>query len=309
MIQPHIPVLLTQVLQLFSESHLRIFVDGTVGAGGHAAAILEAHPEIQLFIGIDQDPMAIEIAREGLAPWKSKVALIHSNFEEIPSLLKDLHVEAVSGILLDLGVSSMQLDQSEKGFSIMRPGPLDMRMNPKNRLTAADIVNNWSEGELGRIFREYGEERQWRVAARGIVAARAKKQFQTTQELVDALQPLLSFSKKGIHPLTLIFQALRIAVNRELDVLSRVLPRVIDLLEPKGRIGVISFHSLEDRIVKDYFRFAASDKYDTQGIAGVFLDKMPTVKQVTRKPLSADEKEIKQNPRSRSAKLRCVEKI
>lgn len=289
---------------------MRIFVDGTLGAGGHAEAILSRHPEIEKLIGIDQDPAALAIAEERLAPWKSKIALRQGNFSKISTILDQLNVQEVDGILLDLGVSSMQLDLPEKGFSFMHAGPLDMRMDPENPLTAAEVVNTWEEGELGKIFRDYGEEKQWRLAARTLVNARKKQPIQTTQELVNILYPVLhKKAKKGLNPLTLIFQALRICVNAELEVLEEVLPRAVERLRSGGRLGVISFHSLEDRIVKNLFRYEASDKEDTAGLAGLFLSKPRTLNILTKKPIIPEEKESKINPRSRSAKLRVVEKL
>lgn len=298
---PHISVLLNQCLEAFEGQKLEVFVDGTLGAGGHAAALLQAHSEIKTFIGIDQDPEALEIAQNRLKPWESKVQLKRGNFSEMDQLVK----EPVDGILLDIGVSSMQLDRPEKGFSFMHPGPLDMRMNPDNPLTAEVIINTWTEEEIGRIFREYGEEKKWKLAARAIVR---KRPFYSTKDLVEALYGVLK-SKKDIHPLTLVFQALRIAVNGELEVLEKVLPKALNLLKPGGRLAIISFHSLEDRIVKNFFRYEADDKMSTSGIGGLFLDKHPTVKLLTKKPLAASKEEIAANPRSRSAKLRVLEKI
>ena len=311
MTAPHISVLLNEILHYFADKSLRYFIDGTLGAGGHAEAILKAHPEIELFIGIDQDPEAMEIARKRLSPWSDKLRLFPGNFSELESFLRETGLPFVDGMLFDLGVSSMQLDRPEKGFSFMREGPLDMRMDPENPLTASEIVNSWTEQELGRIFREYGEEKKWRAAARAIVSARAQKEFVTTHDLVRVLDPVLRINKhkKGLHPLTLVFQALRICVNRELEVLELMLPKAIEFLAPKGRLAVISFHSLEDRIVKNVLRFAAMDKYDTNGLDGVFLDKDPTVTVLTRKPVVASDEEIELNPRSRSAKLRVIEKL
>lgn len=306
---PHQSVLSAEVLRAFAETQLNIFVDATLGAGGHSAAILEVHPEIDLLIGIDQDPTALEIAEQRLQPWKSRTRLIRGNFGSLPEILKELNIAQVDGILMDIGVSSMQFDKPEKGFSFMRDGPLDMRMDPDSDLTAAAIVNTWSEEDLGRIFREYGEEKRWRIAAKAIVEARKKEDILTTGELVKVLQKVLWPQKKGINPSTLIFQALRICVNRELEVLENTLPIAIDFLRKQGRLAVISFHSLEDRIVKNAFRYAASDKEQTSGIGGMFLDKKPTVELVTGKPIIADEIESKRNPRSRSAKLRVVEKL
>lgn len=301
----HQSVLLQEVLKVF-ESSLQTFVDCTLGAGGHAYALLKAHPEIKRFIGFDQDPDAQKIASEKLEPWKEKITIVASNFKDLDKYVK----EPVDGILMDLGISSMQLDMPEKGFSFMREGPLDMRMDPTGPLTAQEIVNTFSEQELGRIFRDYGEEKQWRLASRAIVQARQKKPLQTTKSLADILYPvLLPKSKKGIHPATLIFQGLRIFVNQELEVLSATLPQAVKRLKKGGRLAVISFHSLEDRIVKNYFRYEAEDKENTSGIGGMFLDKKPGVRLITRQPIEPTDEEILKNPRSRSAKLRVVERL
>lgn len=309
MAEQHLSVLQREVLHYFSDCQCNVFVDGTLGAGGHSQAILENHPEIKKLYGIDQDPLALAIAKERLAPWETKIHLVRGNFASIKEIIKKFNVSSVNGILLDIGVSSMQLDRAEKGFSFMREGPLDMRMDPDGPLTAAEIVNYWSEKELGRIFRDYGEEKQWRGLAKAIVEARSRVSITTTMQLSDILMPLLGWRKgKGLHPMTLVFQALRICVNNELGVLSAILPDAIDLLAPGGRLAIISFHSLEDRIVKNAFREAASDKED-HGLEGLFIDKVPTVKMLTRKPIIAQEDEILLNPRSRSAKLRVVEKI
>lgn len=306
MSHPHISVLFDEIVKVFAEQKLNAFIDGTLGAGGHAVGILEAHSELKSFVGIDQDPVALQYAEGRLKKWEGKVRFIRGNFSKMATLISSGQAD---GILLDLGVSSMQLDSPEKGFSFMRDGPLDMRMDPNGDLTAADIVNSWTEKDIGRILREYGEEKQWRAAAYRIVSARSEKPILTTFALVDVLKPIFSWRKKGVNPLTLVFQALRICVNRELEVLEKILPQAIDLLAPGGRLAVISFHSLEDRIVKNAFRFAASDKVDTSGIAGVFLDKKPTVRLVNKKPIIPTEEEIEQNPRARSAKLRVVERI
>jgi 16S rRNA (cytosine1402-N4)-methyltransferase len=307
---PHLSVLLNETLSFFEERPLRIFIDGTLGAGGHAEAILKHHPEIEIFIGIDQDPSALKIATERLTPWKEKLKLMQGNFNQFSSYLDHLKIQQVDGILLDLGVSSMQLDQAEKGFSFMQEGALDMRMDPNNPLTAKEIVNQWPEEDLGKIFRDYGEEKQWRAASRAIVNARKKHPIETTRELLNILYPALQRkAKKGLNPVTLVFQALRICVNAELEVLEEVLPRSIERLNKEGRLAVISFHSLEDRIVKNLFRYESSDKENTVGLAGLFLTKKQTVKGVTKKPIIPQESEIQANPRSRSAKLRVVEKL
>lgn len=308
---PHLSVLAQEVLHYFSDCDCRYVVDGTLGAGGHAELMLKAHPEIELFVGIDQDPTALAIAKERLEPWKDKILLLRGNFNELEKHLHTAGLDKVNAILLDLGVSSMQLDQPEKGFSFMREGPLDMRMDPDAPLSAKDVVNTFSEKELGEIFRNYGEEKQWRAAARKIVEARALKEITTTTELAEVLMPLLGWKKsRGKNPMTLVFQGLRIFVNRELDVLKEVLPLVIQRLAPAGRAAFITFHSLEDRFVKDAFRSAASDMQDTEGLGcGLFLDKEPLVKLLTRKPVLPSEEEMNRNPRSRSAKLRVVERL
>lgn len=307
---PHIPVLLNEVLEAFKGHPIHHFIDGTTGAGGHARALLEAHPEIERWIGIDRDPTALKLAQERLQPWMDKVSLIHGNYSDLNQLLEQTPIQKVDGILVDLGVSSMQFDQPERGFSFREDGPLDMRMDPSQTLTAEEILNTWNEKELSHIFRDYGEETRWRASARTIVAARDKDPIQSTQQLVDLLHPLLApaYRHKRIHPLTQIFQALRIAVNAELSGLETFLPQAVARLQPGGLLAVISFHSLEDRIVKHFFQQQASDKVSTSGVAGVFIDKDPIVDIVTRKPLTASESEVAQNPRSRSAKLRVIRK-
>jgi 16S rRNA (cytosine1402-N4)-methyltransferase len=305
----HTPVLLDEILNLFSALKLSRFVDCTLGAGGHAEALLRAHPELQNYIGIDQDPLARTIAAKRLRPWQDKVSILKGNFRQFTTFLPE-GSSGVDGVLMDLGVSSMQLDLPEKGFSFMQEGPLDMRMDPEASLTAAEILNVWSEEEIGHIFRDCGEEKSWKAAARAVVSARKHAPLTTTQELASVLYPVLSKKpRKGINPLTLVFQGLRIFVNRELEVLKEVLPQIIHHLRSGGRLAVISFHSLEDRVVKHFFQHEAADKEDTSGIGGLFLDKVPTVRIITKKPIVPTEAEIARNPRSRSAKLRVVEKL
>lgn len=294
--KPHIPVLAKEWLELLSRRSLTYYIDCTLGAGGHASEVLTSHPEIQRFFGIDQDPYALKIASENLKQWESKFIPIQGNFSDLDHLLKTKSIKTVDGILLDLGVSSMQLDLPERGFSFSQEGPLDMRMSPDNSLTAEEVVNSYSEEELGNIFREYGEERRWRIAAKTIVQARRSKKISTTLELVKVLEGVFPrYSPRRIHPMTLIFQGLRIYVNQELEVLKSVLPKVIQLLSPGGILGVISFHSLEDRIVKNYFRTISKET--------------PTLNLITKKTIQATYEEKKINPRSRSAKLRAIERI
>jgi 16S rRNA (cytosine1402-N4)-methyltransferase len=281
----HIPVLVAEVLAQFEGRKLLTFFDGTLGMGGHARALLEAHPEIETYIGCDRDPAALAKAEQALAGWKKKVRFVHGSYAEVAEWVDG----CIDGMLIDAGVSSMQLDERERGFSFQGSGPLDMRMDPTQDLTAEQIINRASEEELARIFFEYGEERRSRPIARAIVAARKKKRIRTTEELVEVIRPVAR-GKKKLHPATLVFQGLRIAVNDELKGLEMGIQEGIKVLCPGGRIAVISFHRLEDRIVKNAFR---SEK---------------AVQILTKKPIVPDRKEIRENPRCRSAKLRAAEK-
>lgn len=299
----HVPIFIEEFLAAFEGKTIRYFVDCTLGAGGHAKAILEAHPEIEVFIGIDQDPSALELAKNTLASWSNKVRFVSGNYEFLSEYLSDLNIEKVDGIFIDLGVSSMQLDHAHRGFSFNKDAPLDMRMDPNQSLNAAKIVNTWSEGDLGRIFRDYSEEKHWRRIAAAIVQARRQKKIETTKELSSVLLPVVSYRPdKKIHPLTLAFQGLRIAVNDELGVIERVIPACLHSLAPGGRLGIISFHSLEDRIVKLKFQESTRQTKEERklGLSPFILP--------VKKPLAPSDKEQKVNPRSRSAKLRWIER-
>ncbi len=292
-----------EMASFFAGKTLKVFVDGTLGAGGHAKKILEEHPEIEIFFGFDQDPEALAIAAKTLEPWKDKVQLVHANFVEFDRVLKNHGIEAVDGFFFDLGVSSMQLDNDYKGFSFLKEGPLDMRMNPLNELSAKEVVNEWSEKDLGEIFKEYGEDPRWKAAARIIVDERRKGSIETTTQLADLLSRELRTKIRGrLHPATLVFQALRVFVNKELEVLEKTLAKVITFLAPKGVVGVMSFQSFEDRIVKNIFREAARPLREK----GKKL--IPVMELLTKKPLVASLSEVRFNPRSRSAKLRFAEK-
>ena len=291
----HVSVLLHEVVQAFEGIELKTFFDGTLGAGGHAKAILEAHPEIERYIACDRDPRAHEIARQTLAPWLAKIDFIRGSYSEVERFLDERDLKTVDGFLIDIGVSSMQLDEKERGFSFRFEGPLDMRMDPEGDLTAEQLVNEMNETELARIFWEYGEERQSRRAAAAIVTARKKKRITTTAELIDIVKPVLKWGK--IHPATLIFQALRIVVNDELGELERGLEGAIHRLSFGGRLAVISFHSLEDRIVKHRLKTDAGTKREPGDL-----------EVLTKKPIIPTEIECSENPRSRSAKLRVAEK-
>lgn len=298
---PHISVLLREILQAFEGIKLEVFFDGTLGAGGHARAILEAHPEIQRYIGCDQDPKAHKEAANVLGPWREKVEFVRGRYADLKKILQERKIPSIDGFLIDVGVSSMQIDEAERGFSFLRDGPLDMRMNPNSSLTAALIVNQYPEAEIARILFEYGEERRSRQIAKAIVLFRKKKEIRTTAELVKIVEPIVG--RGPIHPATRVFQALRIAVNDELGELQRGLEAALELVNAGGRIAVISFHSLEDRIVKTVFR-AHEWKAVKRGPPSE-----GTLKLITKKPLTATDEEIRINPRSRSAKLRVAEKL
>jgi 16S rRNA (cytosine1402-N4)-methyltransferase len=301
----HIPIMAPEWLSFLEGKHLTSYLDGTLGAGGHAEAVLAAHPEIERFYAIDQDEHALSLGKKRLEKWEQKIVWMRENFSE----MGELNLPLLDGILLDIGVSSMQLDIAERGFSFRLEGPLDMRMDNRGELTAEEIVNTWGEHELGRIFRDYGEEKFWRKAAYAIVRERGKGRIRTTSDLATVLEKAIPQKKKGIHAATKVFQALRIAVNGELEALEKVLPAAIACLRPGGIFGIITFHSLEDRLVKNFFRDEASTKESTSGLAGLFLDKEATVQLLTRKPVTPSDEEVEANPRSRSAKLRVVEKV
>lgn len=293
----HKSVLVNEVLSFFAGRELKFFFDGTLGAGGHAQAILSEHPEIEVYVACDRDPDAIALARDKLKQWEEKLRFFHGNYSELKKWLDAAEIAGVDGVLIDAGVSSMQLDRSEKGFSFQKEGPLDMRMNPSSKLTAQEIVNHWRQEEIEKILKEYGEEPRARAVAKAIVDARKKKLIQTTKDLVEVIRPVAK-GKPHLHPATLTFQAIRIAVNDELQELQTGIDEAIEALRPDGRIVVISFQRLEDRIVKTSFRDKEIKK------------KKPSnpLKLLTKKPLGPSQEEAKANPRSRSAKLRAAEK-
>lgn len=297
----HTSVLRDEVVAAFKTTSIRVFFDGTVGAGGHAEAILQEHPEIERYLACDKDPKAHAIAKERLSGWGKKVEWIRGSYSHLDNFLDERGIENIDGFLIDVGVSSMQLDEAQRGFSFRFEGPLDMRMDPENELTAEIIVNEYPKEELARIFWEYGEERQSRRAADAIVYARKKKRIQTTAELVEIVKPVLRWG--SIHPATLIFQALRIAVNDELGELEKGIEAAIRRLAVKGRLAAISFHSLEDRIVKHRLKEMQwrASKRGTSSSGCLDI--------LTKKPIVPSEEECRANPRSRSAKLRIAEKM
>ena len=306
-LRPHLPVLLDEVLALLvpdGRAPARV-IDGTLGAGGHSAALLEAGAGEVL--GLDVDPQALGDARRTLAPFGQRAQVIHASYATITEQAAALGWQGVDAILLDLGVSSMQFDTPERGFSFRHDAPLDMRFDPTgDRPTAAGLVNILDADELADLFWRYGEERESRRIARALVKGRP---FQTTSELAAAIERASPRRHDDrIHPATRVFQALRIAVNDELGVVEATLPEAIDLLRPGGRLAVISFHSLEDRLVKDAFRLAATDCICPPHIPICVCGHVAAVELLTRKPITAKDAEMAANPRSRSAKLRAVEK-
>ncbi len=302
--QAHIPVLLDEIL-----SHLlpaQRVVDGTLGAGGHASAFLRAGADELL--GLDLDPQALALAQTALEPFGDRAHIAHASYGDMTAEAARLGWDGVDAILLDLGVSSMQLDTAERGFAFRAEGPLDMRFDPGgSRPTAAELVNYMDERELADLFYRYGEEPQGRRLAHIITRSRP---YATTRDLANVIEQAIPrrYDDK-IHPATRVFQALRIAVNDELGVVERALPAAIDLLRPGGKLAVISFHSLEDRIVKDTFKLAATDCICPPKVPICVCGHHASVSQVSRKPIIATADEIARNPRSRSAKLRIVEKL
>jgi 16S rRNA (cytosine1402-N4)-methyltransferase len=301
----HIPVLRDEVLAQMAADAGKVIVDGTLGGGGHSATFLEAGAQV---IGIDRDPEALEHAGRRLSGFGEKFRALQGNFGEADTLLAGAGIGEVDGWLMDLGVSSRQLDAAERGFSFMRDGPLDMRMGPSSPHRAADIVNTWEEDDLVRIFRDYGEEKAARKLARAIIQRRGDCPFQTTRELAACIEAV---SPKGgrIHPATRVFQAVRMAANDELGALERALEIAPKLLRPGGRLLVISFHSLEDRIVKRWMQRTTAAWLDRREWPEPRPNPEHWFRAVTRKPIIAAATETSRNPRSRSAKLRVAERL
>ena len=306
----HVSVLLQECLDGLNIRPDGIYVDGTLGGAGHSSQIVQRLTTGRL-IGIDRDQVALTAAGQRLEPYKDRVTLVHSNFCEIKQVLADLQIPGVDGILLDLGVSSPQLDEGERGFSYMADAPLDMRMNRSDALTAWHVVNQWSYEELRRILFDYGEERYAPKIAAAICARREAKPIETTLELVDIIRsamPAAALREKQ-HPAKRSFQAIRIAVNDELGSVETVMRDAIPCLNPGGRLAIITFHSLEDRIVKTGMADAAKGCTCPPSFPVCVCGKKPQFKLITRKPIVSGEEELQQNPRARSAKLRVCEKV
>ena len=306
----HISVLLEECLEGLAIKPDGIYVDGTLGGAGHSSRIAAKMTTGRL-IGIDRDPVALKAAGERLAPYADRVTLVHSNFCEIKQVLQDLQIPGVDGILLDLGVSSPQLDDAQRGFSYMADAPLDMRMNSQDSLSAYEVVNTWPQEELKRILYNYGEERYAPQIAAAICRKREAKPIETTLELVDVIRSAMppAALREKQHPAKRSFQAIRIAVNDELGSVEKVMRDAVECLNPGGRLAIITFHSLEDRIVKTGMADAARGCTCPPNFPVCVCGNKPKVKLITRKPIISGDEELERNPRARSAKLRVCEKL
>ncbi len=309
----HRSVLYQEIIHELRPRQNGYYVDATVGAGGHAWGILQASSPSGRLLGLDVDPQALELARHRLQEFGERAVLVRASYIALNEQLADLGWAEVDGILLDLGMSSMQVDTAERGFSFLVEAPLDMRFDPDNPVRAADLVNELPESELADIIYHYGEERRARQVARAIVAARP---IHTTVQLAQVVSRVVRAASRskdrqqhGIHPATRTFQALRIAVNRELDALEAVLPQCIKTLTTGGRLAVIAFHSLEDRIVKQFFRRESQDCICPPRQPVCTCGHKASLKEISRRPITPQSAEIEQNPRARSARLRVAEKL
>lgn len=306
----HTSVLLEETVENLNIQPDGIYVDGTLGGGGHAFHVCSRLGENGRFIGIDQDAAAIEAASERLKPFEDKVTIVRSNYSDMKQVLHNLGIQKVNGIVLDLGVSSYQLDTAERGFTYRENAPLDMRMDQRQTKTAKDIVNGYSEMELFRIIRDYGEDKFAKNIAKHIVRARQEKPLETTDELTEVIKSAIpmKFRVVGGHPAKRTFQAIRIELNHELDVLKEHLNEMVELLDTDGRICIITFHSLEDRIVKNIFRKCENPCECPPSFPACVCGKKSLGKVISRKPILPSEEELEFNPRSKSAKLRVFER-
>ncbi len=303
---PHQPVLYNEIIHLLRPHRAGRYVDCTLGAGGHAWGILQACEPDGLLLGFDVDTYALQLARKHLESFSNRVTLVHSSFTNLSKELNAVGWHMVDGILLDLGISSMQLDIPERGFSFRKDALLDMRFDLRNPMRAIDLVNNLSEKELADVLYTFGEEKRSRQVARAIVQARP---LETTHQLASVVAKTTSSGRKRMHPATRTFQALRIAVNQELDALREVLPQAISSLNPKGRLAVISYHSLEDRIVKHYLRNESKDCICPPKQPICDCGHTASISISTKRPIRPKDGEIERNPRARSARLRVIEKL
>ncbi|MCP4848420.1 MAG: 16S rRNA (cytosine(1402)-N(4))-methyltransferase RsmH [Verrucomicrobiaceae bacterium] len=301
----HLPVLLEEVTHYLAPQRDNLYLDATLGGGGHSEQLLRVGAKV---IGLDQDPAALSFARARLGDYRDSFGAIQGNFRDFGDILETIGIRGLDGVLLDLGISSRQVDDADRGFSFNKPGPLDMRMDPDAEVTAAELVNSCDEAELARVFYHYGEERASYKIARGIVERRQAKPFQCTTDLAQFVESLIP--RRGrIHPATRVFQALRIAVNNELRALEEALAEVPRWLRPGGRLVVISFHSLEDRIVKSYLKRCSQSQLDRPEWPAPKENPEHFFKLVMQKGLTPSPEEIKGNPRARSARLRVAERL
>ena len=307
----HLPVLYSEVMDALAVKPDGTYLDGTLGGGGHSEGICQRLSENGTLIGVDRDKDALNAAEKRLQPYKNNKIFVQSNYADVKLILREQGVSGLDGALLDLGVSSFQLDNPERGFSYMHDAPLDMRMNADDSFTAEDVVNGYSEAELTKIIKDYGEERWAARIAQFIVKARKDKRLTSTYELVDVIKAAIPAKarREGPHPAKRTFQAIRIEVNDELGQLERSINDFIDVLSPGGRLAVISFHSLEDRIIKEAFKKRLDPCTCPPEFPVCVCGKVADVKKVTGKPVTASEEELEQNPRARSAKLRVLEKL
>lgn len=307
----HVSVLLKECIEGLHIKPQGIYVDGTLGGAGHSSAILEKLGPEGLLIGIDQDPAAIANAAEKLRDKTGQFRAVKSNFSQLKNVLTQLDIQSIDGALFDLGVSSYQLDTPERGFSYMHDAELDMRMGPDQPNSAKDLVNELPEQELAQIIRKYGEDRWAKRIAAFIVAERKKQPITTTGQLVDIIKAAVPAGarREGPHPAKRTFQALRIAVNNELDILEQTIKDTVEALKPGGRVCVITFHSLEDRIIKETFKELANPCTCPPAFPVCACGRKPQIKIITNKPIEPSAEEVESNPRSRSAKLRIAEKL
>jgi 16S rRNA (cytosine1402-N4)-methyltransferase len=302
----HTPVLYQNVLSALNLRSGGRYIDGTVGAGGHAAGILEGSAPDGLLLGLDRDPTALDLARQRLQGFGKRLVLQHASYAQMAEIARSIGWKRVDGILLDLGLSSMQLNQAHRGFSFLRDGPLDMRFDPTSGQCADELVNSLNEADLSEILWRFGEEPSARRIAAAIIAARP---IRTTVELAEVIAAAAGKTKQGIHPATRSFQALRIAVNEELEQLEVGLELAVELLAPGGRVAIIAFHSLEDRLVKNFFRMESQDCICPPEVPVCSCGHKARLKIITRRPIKSDLDEIERNPRSRSARLRVAEAL
>lgn len=307
----HLSVLLNECIEGLAIKPNGTYVDGTLGGAGHAKHVCERLGESGHFIGIDQDTNALQVSTERLSSVAPKVSLVHSNFSHVREVLEELDIKGIDGMLIDLGVSSHQLDEPSRGFSYMHDAKLDMRMNQEASFSAYDVVNDYSEDELHQVIKSYGEEKWAKRIATFIVEKRQVAPIETTYELVDIIKSAIPAKarKEGPHPAKRTFQAIRIEVNKEIDIIRPTILDAVDKLKSGGRLCIITFHSLEDRIVKHTYKELEDPCTCAKHFPICVCGKIPTVKVITRKPILPSDEELEINPRARSAKLRIVEKL